>query len=250
MKKMQNFGKAFGGLVLAASSILFCARGTEDTKNYAERPPINSTMQSNVVTETSSSHTDLERIVSDVRGEDPCGEDYTYEDAKVFGSVNKGYALSERGLDLITRYEGFSPVKYLCQAGKPTIGYGHVVLKGERFGKISESEARMLLRKDVRKAERAVGEMVSVPLTQNQYDSLVSYVFNVGAGSSNPDRKVKSGFYDSTLRQKLNRGDYVGAAKEFEKWNKVNGKESNGLTKRRASEKDLFLGNIVKDTYN
>lgn len=79
--------------------------------------------------------------------------------------------------------------------------------------------------------EKGVSDLVKVPLNQNQFDALVSFAFNLGLGN------LKS----STLLKKLNASDYIGASKEFERWNRAGGKVLNGLTRRRIAERDLFL---------
>lgn len=140
---------------------------------------------------------------------------------------------SERGLALIKLYEGCSLTPYICAAGYPTIGYGHVITIGEakRFaGGISMNTAELLLKLDLYKAEQAVMRHTKVPLTQSQFDALVSFVFNLGGGR----------YGASTLRQKLNRSDYSGAAGQFPRWVYAAGKKLVGLVRRRAAEKRLF----------
>lgn len=147
---------------------------------------------------------------------------------------------SENGIELVKAFEGLHKVKsdgnvrsYRCPAGRWTIGYGHT--HGVRSGEtITPEEAEDLLRKDLKDCEATVERMVKVDLTQNQFDALVSFVFNLGQGS----------FGSSTLLRKLNRGDYEGAAEEFTRWNKarVDGelKAQPGLTRRRTAEAALF----------
>lgn len=148
---------------------------------------------------------------------------------------------SPAGLALIKHYEGFRPKSYFCPAGKPTIGYGHVILKGERFdAPLSEAQAEALLRTDLVERERDVQALVKVPLTQGQFDALVSFVYNVGADIDADT--VAEGLGDSTLLKKLNAGDYAGAADELPKWCKVKGRTLNGLLDRRIDERALFLG--------
>ena len=142
--------------------------------------------------------------------------------------------ISRQGLDLICRFEGFSPIIYMCPAGYPTIGYGHLITEANKeqfLDGVDEDEALDLLRKDVAVAERAVLRLISVPLTQGQFDALVSFTYNLGAQSLST----------STLLRKLNAGDYAGAADEFLRWNKAGGKVLTGLTRRREAERDLFL---------
>lgn len=143
--------------------------------------------------------------------------------------------LNETGLDLIKTFEGFSPVPYEDEAGILTVGYGHKILPGESFNRITARQAQLILQSDIAKAEESVQELVKVPLTNNQFSALVSFVFNVGSGA----------FSKSTMLSKLNDGNYLSAAEEFARWNKTHkGGElvvSNILTKRRAIEKDHFL---------
>jgi GH24 family phage-related lysozyme (muramidase) len=92
--------------------------------------------------------------------------------------------ISRQGLDLICRFEGFSPIIYMCPAGYPTIGYGHLITEANKeqfLDGVDEDEALDLLRQDVAVAERAVLRLISVPLTQGQFDALVSFTFNLGA---------------------------------------------------------------------
>lgn len=139
---------------------------------------------------------------------------------------------NDRGIGLIKSFESFSPQSYICPAGKPTIGYGHVIGPGENFAEpISEKEASRILAADVRKAERSVLWLVDVPLTDNQFSALASFVFNVGAQA----------FRTSTMRQYLNQGAFSRAAAEFDRWVYANKKKLSGLVRRRAAEKALFL---------
>lgn len=126
---------------------------------------------------------------------------------------------------------------YLCPAGVLTIGYGHTgkdVCPGLTW---TLEEAEDLLREDIFRFERGVEALITEPLSQNQFDALVSLTFNIGLG----DKGGPMDFYDSTLRRLLNKGDYMGAAGEFEKWCRVNGQPSAGLKARRLREKRMFL---------
>ncbi len=138
---------------------------------------------------------------------------------------------SESGLDLIRKYEGLQLAAYVCPGGKLTIGYGHTGADVTTGKKIDAEEANALLRKDVQRFEKSVNELVMVPISQGMFDALISFSFNLGAGS------LKS----STLLKKLNADDREGAADEFLKWNKAKGKVLAGLTARRESERELFL---------
>jgi lysozyme len=148
-------------------------------------------------------------------------------------------SLYERGKtavgNFIAAFEGKSLSVYRDLAGKATIGYGHEVKPGEDFsGGISNAQALQLLAQDTRGAMEAVKTMVKSPLTENQLTALTDLVYNIGAAR----------FARSTLLKDLNAGDYADAAAEFGKWNKVrvNGAlvASEGLTKRRLGERDLF----------
>lgn len=141
--------------------------------------------------------------------------------------------ISQAGIDLIKNSEGFSPRPYRCPAGYLTIGYGHVIRRGDtHLLSIDKDAAEALLRQDVREAERAVNAMVAVPLAQHEFDALVSFVFNVGAGR----------FADSTLLELLNEGRRKEAAEQFGKWVRSGSKVLPGLVKRRQAERRLFLG--------
>ena len=139
--------------------------------------------------------------------------------------------VTEKGLELIKKFEGFVPSEYVCPAGKRTIGYGHVIRETESFSpELTKREAEELLKEDLGAAEEAVIRFVDVPLTPNQFDALVSFVFNVGAER----------FKRSMLLRRLNAGDYAGAAKEFLQWVYGNGQKLEGLVRRRRAEKALF----------
>jgi lysozyme len=139
--------------------------------------------------------------------------------------------ISDNGLTLIKKYESFIAVKYLCPAGKPTIGYGHVIKYGESYTKLTEPEAVILLKQDCAIAERCINRWVAAAINQNQFDALVSFVYNVGCNS----------FLKSTLFKLLNNNDIIGAAGEFKKWKFANGVELAGLERRRIEEAQLFL---------
>jgi len=139
--------------------------------------------------------------------------------------------ISNEGINLIKSFEGLELKAYRDSVGVWTQGYGSTgphIIPGST---ITEVQAEALLIKDLSRFESGVNELVKVPLTQNQFDALVSFSFNLGLGN------LKS----STLLKKLNGKDYVGAGNEFERWNKAGGKVLNGLTRRRLAEKELFL---------
>lgn len=138
--------------------------------------------------------------------------------------------ITQEGLDLIKRFEGFSPTVYICPAGYPTIGYGHLVSKGEVFDSISAKEAEELLRRDVASAERAVLRLINVPLTDGQYDALVSFTYNLGSGA----------LQSSTLRRKVNRQAHSDVSAQLVRWVWAGGRKLNGLIMRRNIEAKLY----------
>lgn len=141
---------------------------------------------------------------------------------------------SANGIAHIKEFEGFRGKRYLCPANKPTIGYGHVIVDSERAtlwdADLTEEQATKLLMKDLVRFEDAVLAMVAVPLTQGQFDALVSFAYNLG------EAKLRS----STLLKLLNAGDYDGARKQINRWVYSNGKKLEGLTRRRARETEMF----------
>lgn len=140
---------------------------------------------------------------------------------------------SNKGIELIQKFEGLRLIAYKCPAGVWTIGYGHTEGVQPNM-KIDKAQATQFLKEDLKSSEKYVNQYVKVAINQNQFDALVSFTFNCGCGA------LKS----STLLKKLNNGDYAGAANEFLRWNKANGKVLNGLVKRRKAEKELFLTSI------
>ncbi|WP_103327466.1 lysozyme [Bacteroidetes bacterium endosymbiont of Geopemphigus sp.] len=138
--------------------------------------------------------------------------------------------ISDKGIDLICGFEDFRAKAYKCQAGVWTIGYGHT--KGVKPGDhITMEGAVLLLKQDLKDAQAAIEAYIKVPLSQNQYDALSSFIFNLGVNN----------FKDSTLLKKLNVRNYRRASKEFLQWNKVKGEISEDLTKRREAERKLFV---------
>ncbi|WP_210523472.1 lysozyme [Pantoea ananatis] len=137
---------------------------------------------------------------------------------------------SNKGMDLIKRFEGLKLEVYRDSVGIPTIGYGHT--NGVKMGDVITCEqADKYLREDLLVAELTINTNVKVKLTQNQFDALASFVFNLGSGN----------FVKSTLLKKLNAGDFAAAADEFGKWVNAGGKKLAGLVKRRAAEREVFI---------
>ncbi|MCK5746144.1 MAG: lysozyme, partial [Oricola sp.] len=142
---------------------------------------------------------------------------------------------SKDGMNILRALEGKVLTAYKDIAGIWTIGYGHTGPDVKPGMTITDKEAEQLLNADLIPREKAVSELVTVALNQNEFDALVSFVYNVGAAA----------FRGSTALKRLNRGDRVGAADALTWWNKatVGGvlREVLGLTRRRAAEKALFL---------
>ncbi len=149
--------------------------------------------------------------------------------------------ISSIGLDLIKKSEGLRLEAYQCQADVWTIGYGHTgLINNKKITSgmtITREQAENLLKQDVKRFEAAVNRLVKVPISQNMFDALVSFCFNLGEGA----------LAKSTLLKKLNEGDYSGAQAQFKQFNKANKKVSQGLVKRRAEEAELFKKDIGKN---
>lgn len=140
----------------------------------------------------------------------------------------------ESGKNLIKEFEGFRATAYLCPAGVWTVGYGTTRIGGKSVkegAKVTTQEADDLLEQDLKRFEDGVNRLVQVEITQNQFDALVSFVYNLGVGS----------LQKSTLLKKLNAGLFDEAAEQFLKWDKAAGKRLPGLTRRRKAERELFL---------
>ncbi|EDS6807332.1 lysozyme [Salmonella enterica subsp. enterica serovar Legon] len=137
---------------------------------------------------------------------------------------------SDNGRAFIRAREGVKLAAYQDGGGVWTIGYGHT--RGVKQGQvINHEQADEFLNNDLRQVESCISERVTVPLNQNQFDALVSFVFNVG----------RQAFSDSTLLKKLNEGNYRAAADQFTRWVYDNDQFVQGLYNRRVAERDLFL---------
>jgi len=141
--------------------------------------------------------------------------------------------LSADGLDLIKKSEGFRDRVYLDVAGFPTIGYGHLVKPHESFPNgITEPQAAASLSSDVEDAESDVSRLVKAALTQGQFDALVDFCFNLGAGR----------LAGSTLLRELNVGNYQAAGEQLLVWDHAGGAVVAGLKSRREAELKLWTG--------
>ncbi|MDP7902715.1 lysozyme [Acinetobacter pittii] len=146
-----------------------------------------------------------------------------------------GKTTSDVGVDLITGFEGTRFTAYDDGVGVWTIGTGTTVypngVKVKQGDTCTPEQAKAYFKHDLAKFEKTVNESVTVPLTQNQFDALVSLSYNIGAGA----------FNNSTLLKELNKSDYQGAADQFLAWKKAGGKVLPGLVRRREAERALFL---------
>tara|TARA_B100000282_G_scaffold286188_1_gene252453 strand:+ start:307 stop:798 length:492 start_codon:yes stop_codon:yes gene_type:complete len=148
----------------------------------------------------------------------------------------KQMKISNNGLELIKHFEGCVLNAYKCPAGVWTIGYGHTkdVQPGDEW---SESHADHMLEVEMEEYEGYVNNSVTAPINQDQFDALVSWVYNLGGGNLNA----------STMLKVLNAGQYEEVPAQMMRWNKAGGKVLEGLTRRRQAEANLFMGKEWKE---
>jgi lysozyme len=143
---------------------------------------------------------------------------------------------SDAGLKLIKQFEGLRLKAYRCPAGVWTIGYGHTSAAGapevRENLRISREEAETILKRDLVQFENAVSSMVKVPLTESQFDTMVSFAFNCGIAA----------LRRSTLLKRVNAGAFEAVPAELMKWTKADGRELPGLVRRRRAEAVLWRG--------
>ena len=176
---------------------------------------------------------------------------------KVIKKANKRIAkiktelslISDKGVEFVAYWEGFFSKPYNDPVGHCTIGYGHLIHRGnctpedyklvwidgqEKPGVLTKKEAEKLLKKDLTYFALEVKEATTVwaKLETHERDALVSFAYNVGLGA----------YRDSTLLKKLNQGDKPGAANEFLRWVYADGQKLPGLERRRKAEREMFLG--------
>ena len=136
---------------------------------------------------------------------------------------------SQEGISLIKKFEGCELTAYQCSAGVWTIGYGHT--KGVEKGMtISKESAEEMLVEELHEYENYINDNVTASLSQNQFDAMVSWVYNLGPAN------LKA----STLLKVLNAGDYDGVPAQIKRWNKAGGQTLDGLIRRREAEALLF----------
>ena len=137
--------------------------------------------------------------------------------------------ISNTGIDLIKHFEGCELEAYKCAAGVWTIGYGHI--KGVTpESVITQEQAEQMLVEELNEYEGYINDMVTTPLSQNQFDALVSWTYNLGP----------TNLRSSTLLKVLNSGAYDDVPSQIKRWNKANGKVLDGLIRRREAEALLF----------
>ena len=149
--------------------------------------------------------------------------------------------LSDNGIRLIQEFEGLRLTSYLCSAGVPTIGYGATYYQDGTKVKLGQTitrdQANQLLKDHLKEFEGAViGLLNATKVNQNQFDALVSFCFNLGAGNlakSQLLRFIKANPNDPKI------------AAEFAKWNRAGGEVSTGLVRRRKKEAQLYFTKIV-----
>lgn len=147
-------------------------------------------------------------------------------------------SLSMAGAGAIVAHEGLRKVAYVDPVGVVTVCAGHT--STAKLGQVkTDEECKELLKQDVKHAEAAVRRLVSAPITQQQFDALTSFVFNVG----------ETNFAKSTLLKKVNIYDCWGAGKEFMRWTNAGGKELPGLVVRRKSEREQWETGCAKGNY-
>jgi len=152
-------------------------------------------------------------------------------------AIKKVSSVSKKCVDLIKSFEGYFSKPYLCPAGVPTIGYGTILYpNGKRVSlrdePCTELQAEEWLMYEVNMKARKVDAMTTDGVTQNQFDALVSFAYNLGEGA----------LQKSTLLRKVNSNPNDESIKaEFMRWVNANGKKLGGLVRRRAAESDLYF---------
>jgi lysozyme len=137
---------------------------------------------------------------------------------------------SAAGITFIKSFESLRLQRYLDSAGRPSIGWGHLIALGEYYQVISPEQADAIFFQDLAVVERAVNQAVEIVLGQAEFDSCVSLAYNIGPGN----------FARSTLVKLLNSGNTALAANQFLRWDLAGGEESTGLYGRRVAEKAMF----------
>lgn len=138
---------------------------------------------------------------------------------------------SENLLKFIESWEGCQLVPYMDSGGRLTVGTGHLIIPGESIRPYTQDEVDAMLATDLRVAETVINHYVHPQLTQNQFDACVSLTFNIGQGN----------FEKSHFLQDINQKKFDLAADAILNWNHINGQVSDGLSRRRQAEREMFL---------
>lgn len=151
---------------------------------------------------------------------------------KILRNPASGYKrVTQDVIDLMHHFEGWHNHAYLDPVSIPTIGVGFIA--GVEMGDyMTDEEITIRLRKELKRFKSAVNSMVKVKITQQEFDALVSFSYNLGTNT----------LYKSTLLSKLNNHQYEEASEEFPRWNKAGGRTLLGLQRRRDAERLMFLG--------
>jgi len=143
--------------------------------------------------------------------------------------------MTERCVELVKKFEGFSDYPYRCPAGYLTIGYGKVIYPKMKIEiPLSKEKAEELLIEDLLKIEKIISPLIQVKIHPYMMDALISFSYNVGCYA----------FKVSTLRKKINKKEFLDASNEFLKWVYAGGKKLKGLERRRQAERALFLEGV------
>jgi len=154
------------------------------------------------------------------------------------GIQMNNFDYSGNGLSLTENFEGCRLNAYQDQGGVWTIGYGHTGPEVSAGLTITQAQAEALLAEDVKVAAACVNRAVTTDLTQNEFDALVDFTFNLGTRA----------FEGSTLLRQLNSGNFEAAAAEFEKWDRCGGVVVAGLLRRRQAEEALFANSPARQS--
>lgn len=145
--------------------------------------------------------------------------------------ANKSLKISERGVEFIKGFESWKPVTYADPVGVLTIGWGTIGPEAKPGRRITQKQGLAFLKADIAVSEKEIKRVVNVPLTQGQFDALVSIHYNMGLPN----------LLKTDIIKLVNRGDFIGAAGLFPRHNKAKGKVFAGLTRRRSAEAAMFL---------
>lgn len=158
-------------------------------------------------------------------------------------NVEEALSIGDNLVNFVSKYEGYYSRTYICGGGKRTIGYGHVILPGESFDSMTKPQARELLKKDLEYIAHRVNELTSDSnLKQQEFDSLVSFAFNVGEGGLK-----KSDLLKSIKAGERNSSEIRG---NFSAWRKAGGRVLLGLERRRYDEWEMFCqGDYLRDAH-